>query len=210
MAMWVMRFNYGTNRWPGLIGASGPACRPARREPARGAATLARPQAFTLIELLIVVALLAILAAVVLPGLDASTISQLRAAADLIASDLAYAQGLAISTGEPIQVQFQVQQNRYQLVDPDGGAYGEPVTIEYPTGDYPLHDNLYIVDFDDPGSLRGVRLESVAFNGSSTLEFGPYGEPSEGGTIVLRAGDRRLTLTVEPVLGQVRIGQIGR
>ena len=55
---------------------------------------------FTMIELLIVVAILAIAAAIVVPMASSAGSMQLRAAGNMVAADLEYAKSMSISRGQ--------------------------------------------------------------------------------------------------------------
>jgi len=72
-----------------------------------------RPNAFTLIELLAVMLILAMLAAVVIPGLSLLGARPLRAQAQRLASDLEFARVRSVLLGVPHRV----------VIDLDGGAW---------------------------------------------------------------------------------------
>ena len=80
--------------------------------------------------------------------------------------------------------------------------------LRYPQLDYPAHDGQFIVDFDDPGPLRGTTIQAPNFGGQARLEFGRYGEPTAGGDIVLRSGSYRVRITIAPVTGMVTVGDL--
>jgi len=71
--------------------------------------------AFTLLEVLLVVALLAILASVVVPAAQTQQPLTLEAAARRVASDLRYARNLAIQYGTPVTVQFDTRAGTYDI-----------------------------------------------------------------------------------------------
>lgn len=166
-----------------------------------------RTGGFTLLELLIVLVLMAILAGGVLPMMGSSAPAKLRGAARLIIADIQYVQQRAMGTGLPLSLEF-LGGNRYRAVDPLGGDINNPKILDYPGGEYPVHKNRFIVDFDDPGPLRDVTLESAQFAGQTSLRFGPFGEPDAGGEIVLQCYGYRVRLTVAPVTGRVSVGEL--
>src|SRR5262245_20482037 len=71
--------------------------------------------AFSLIELLIVIAMMGILAAVALPSLSSGTYEELESTAQIVASDLAYGRSLAVANNSRYRYSFDVSLNRYIL-----------------------------------------------------------------------------------------------
>jgi prepilin-type N-terminal cleavage/methylation domain-containing protein len=168
---------------------------------------IAGPRGYSLVELLIAVVLLAILAGVMVPCSGNTDASQLRGGAIVVARDIQHVQSEAINSGRNHEVEF-VRGNRYQVWDPDGAGVGRAARLPHPQSDYPAHDGEFIVDFDDPGPLRGLEIASANFGGQSKLAFGRYGEPSAGGEIVLVEGRHQVRITVAPITGFVSISDL--
>jgi prepilin-type N-terminal cleavage/methylation domain-containing protein len=166
-----------------------------------------RPTGFSLVEVLIVLVIMAILASVVLPALGDSATARLQGAATVLVRDIQYVQAEAINTGQTLQIDF-VNGTQYQVSDPDGGVGGSPVLLRYPQSDYPAHNGQYIVDFDDPGPLRGTTVVAPDFGGQPRLTFGKFGEPTAGGEIRLRSGNYQVRITVAPVTGMLSVGNL--
>src|SRR5688572_7962117 len=70
---------------------------------------------FSLVELLIVVSLMGILAALAIPTMNSGTHEELQAAAQLLCGDLAYGRSLAVANNSSYRFRFQASQNRYVL-----------------------------------------------------------------------------------------------
>src|SRR5260370_38193170 len=68
---------------------------------------------FTLVEILIVVALMSILAVAVIPSTAPSLHEDLTSAANIVAADLAYGRSLAGLNNDRYQFQFDLQNNQY-------------------------------------------------------------------------------------------------
>jgi prepilin-type N-terminal cleavage/methylation domain-containing protein len=162
---------------------------------------------FTLVEVLIVLVILAILASVLVPVLGDSATSRLKGAAIVLARDIQYVQSEAMNTGQTLQINF-LSGTQYQVIDPDGGVGGSAVVLPHPQFDNPAHTGQFIVDFDDPGPLRGTTLHSPNFGGQPRLEFGGYGEPAAGGEVRLQSGGYQVRITIAPVTGMVSIGDL--
>jgi type II secretory pathway pseudopilin PulG len=152
--------------------------------------------------MLIVLALLGILAAVALPTIPATDVARLKAAALLLATDIEWTQAQAMQTGQPLWLEY-VGGNRYQVVD---ATVDPPRVIRHPQTDSPAHGGQYVVDFDDPGPLQGVRVAEASFGTRGSAEFSAYGEPATGGSIRLQCGRLQLRILVAPVTGIVTIG----
>jgi prepilin-type N-terminal cleavage/methylation domain-containing protein len=86
--------------------------RPSARSSARPGRTFRRP-AFTLIELIIVIILIGVLAAVGIPRLRPSAPLQVRSAAGQLVNDLEQARARAMSTRRPVRVSFDVGDATY-------------------------------------------------------------------------------------------------
>ena len=181
---------------------------PARRRQSDG---------ISLIELLIVIAVIAILAGVVIPKSDPGIHDQLRSAARILRTDQAYARSLAIINNSEYELHFDTAANRYILKH--SGSNTDLDTLPRSPfsnpGDPPEE---HIVEFAElPNLGPGVELAAVGTLGNTPqavdkVEFGPMGETtrSEETIIWLAAGTgehrRYLLLTVNPVTGLAEVG----
>jgi prepilin-type N-terminal cleavage/methylation domain-containing protein len=147
--------------------------------------------AFTLIEILIVVVILAIAAMTAVPMLSSASSMQIRSAVNLIMADLEYAKSMAISRGQNYSVVFDVSSDSYSIQDQGGNVIPHPVK----------KGQSYTISFPNEGRLSRVDIANVDFSGGQTVQFDCLGSPDHGGTITLQAGDMTATVTVEPVTG---------
>jgi len=180
---------------------------PARRRQSDG---------ISLIELLIVVAIIGILVGMVIPKSDPGIHDQLRAAAQIVQTDLAYARSLAITNSSDYELSFDTAENRYVLKH-SGLNADLDVLPPSPFGNPDDPPEEHIVELDDlPNLGPGVELAAVGTLGNTpkavdTVEFGPMGETdrSEETVIWLGAGSgeqrRYLLLTVNPVTGLAEV-----
>ncbi len=175
-----------------------------RRKPAEsvtgGAAR--NDRGFSLIELVIVMLLVGVLSVVVstngaglLPGV------RVRAAAERIASDIRYAQNLAIKEGGRVGVVFNTATNRYLVVR----NLTTPVPAPFDTG-----RNLEVL-FGTEKRFGGVSLLAATFGGGSTLQFDNLGVPRDAayaeltanGTVSVTGGGTTTVVTVSAITGKV-------
>ncbi len=165
---------------------------------------LKNKNAFTLIEMLMVIVILAITSLMVIPQMSAASSAQLDAAASIIASDLEYAKSLSISTQQWHSVVFDKSSESYQIQDSDGNVV--PYKMN-PSG-------YYVVDFTKDSRLSRVDLYEAKFDDSPTITFDYLGSPYSGsgisnpmasGDVTLKAQGVESHITIEPVTGYIRI-----
>jgi len=160
---------------------------------------------FTMIELLIVMAILAITAAIVVPMASSAGSMQLRAALNVVAADLEYAKSMSISRGQRYSIVFDRTTESYRIADETGTTVSHPVRKGFP----------YVVDFRHDSRLGQVDIVTANFDGASAVSFdylgspysgtGPSATPLNSGVITLQAGGITKTVNVEPVTGYISI-----
>lgn len=150
---------------------------------------------FTLIEVIIVVVILAIVSLIAVPMFSSAAGVQVRTAANMIASDLEYAQSMAITNGSAYSVVFNTAAESYKIVDSEGDVIQNPLR---PGSDY-------VVNFASDSRLSRVNIKTVLFGSASVVQFDYLGSPDNGGEVVLDVDGFEMTVTVEPVTGYVSI-----
>src|SRR5688500_3190414 len=137
---------------------------------------------FSLIELLIVVSLMGILAALAIPTMNPGTHEELQAAAQLLCGDLAYGRSLAVANNSSYRFRFEASQNRYVLLHTGTNAALDTLP-DAPFRSPSDPPNEHHVDLGDLPHFTGqnVRLAGVTNTGGirlapEQLEFGPLGE----------------------------------
>ena len=157
---------------------------------------------FTMIELLIVVAILAIAAAIAVPMVSSAGSMQLRAAVTMMAADLEYAKSMSISRGQRYSVVFDKTTETYRITDESGTTISHPIKKGF----------FYTVDLRADGRLDQVDIVDANFDGTSAVSFNYLGSPFNGagtdlnsGVITLQAGGATRTVNVEPVTGYLSI-----
>jgi prepilin-type N-terminal cleavage/methylation domain-containing protein len=165
----------------------------ARMRPTIRKRSHSRRTAFTLIELVLVVAAIAVLSAVAVPKYSSSMNRyRVNIAAKRVVADLALARAAARASGAGQVVDFSTRVNRYVftgLAAPDGRS-----------GDYT------VLLSDDPYK---VKISSVAFGTATpavkTVTFSRFGLPQYDGTIVISCGDFSRTVLVDSITGRAEL-----
>lgn len=182
-------------------------------------------RAFTLVEVLMVVVILAIAGAVIVPQLGNRGDLVASAAARQLMSDLMYAQNRAITNQTPVYVVFNPATGTGV-----GGSYTVMSALPSTPIPHPVTGRDWTVLFGQAsngaaggasGALQAVRLDAVNFDGQTAIGFDetgtPMSVPAGGGaanplgvgTVRLvvpgSGGGQALTVSVEPVTGNLSV-----
>ena len=161
-----------------------------------------RRRAYTLVELIIVIAILGVSGAMLVPRLiDADTFS-VQAAVRSVVSDLTFAQTDALAMQRIRRIQFLKDSNGrlhgYAILAPsDQSVYDgtfDPADAEYlDHASLTGTDGRFIVDFDLDRRFSGVEIESVDFGGRDWVAFDSLGGPlGSGGQPLISGGEVRM------------------
>jgi prepilin-type N-terminal cleavage/methylation domain-containing protein len=154
--------------------------------------------AFTLVEVLVVVVIVGIAAALVVPQLLSPSHLTIQAAARAIVGDLLVAQNEAVGLQTTRKAFFDVQANAYRLADQADAT----LNMNWRGG-------AYQTDFDLDGRFAGVRITAADFGGQSWVSFDELGSPSAGGSIDLAANGMNYRITIAPFTGRITVGTVG-
>lgn len=156
---------------------------------------------FTLAELVIVMVLIGIIAISVTPLGSVISDVRLQSATERLASDIRYAQTLAMKEGGHIGVVVEPASARYSVMRNLATPVADPMNTRQDLG----------VSFGAESRFKGVSIVSASFGGGSTLQFDNLGAPRDAayaalaatGQIVLGLGSKRDTVLVSAVTGRV-------
>lgn len=158
-----------------------------------------RTYGFTLVEVIVVVLILAICAAVVVPNVVGTSDMQATSAARMIAADLEYAQSLAITTQDPVTVVFDSSAEQYLL---RYANESDPLV-------HPITHSDYVTNFASRRGFERLDVVSATFGGGSSVTFDELGAPDNAGTVVLQAGPHVYQVTVATATGKVTVASTG-
>jgi prepilin-type N-terminal cleavage/methylation domain-containing protein len=146
---------------------------------------------FTFTELLVTVVIMAILAAIAVPGLQSDEKRKLDMLQLTVQDAVDYAQSLAYHTGEKVGVRIDVTGQWIAVLS----ALGVP-KID------PLTRSLYAIRLDSPGQVKGVRIESAIFGfDRPIIFFNDKGQLIYPGQMVISAGDSQRVLSIDTATG---------
>jgi hypothetical protein len=130
-----------------------------------------------------------------IPMLSSADDSRIKAAANIVASDMEYAKSMAIGTGMNCSVVFDSANESYKVVDSTGATMAHPINI----------GSSYVVNFKTDSRLSNVLIDTATFGAGVTVTFDSFGSPVNSGSVVLKAGSQTMTVTVEAVTGYISI-----
>jgi len=161
--------------------------------------------AFTLVELLIVIAVLIIAAAIVIPNIGSAADAQAMSAARVLASDLEVARDLALKTQRPHTVLFSSDRQSYKVVaDYDGEPYAEAEAVDHPA----VTGRTFEVTLAERNGMHAVSVADVSFGGDAYVTFDELGEPSSAGSMTVQAGDTQIRIAVAGLTGSVSTARV--
>lgn len=175
--------------------------------------------AYSLIELLIVIAILGILLAAASPYLTTNVATQLQMAADVVAGDLEYARGLAVANNSKYCVTLSISTNSYVLQH-SGSATALDKLPPSPFHKTSVNGKQQTADLAALPMVAGaVKLAAAIKNPAAPgdvtdVEFGPLGSTtrSEVTQVWLSSSGAGTTMfipiTVNPTTGLVDVGDV--
>jgi prepilin-type N-terminal cleavage/methylation domain-containing protein len=178
-------------------------------------------RAYTLIEVLIVVAILGLAAAVLIPSMSGRGDFDTQAAVRALISDISFAQSDALANQSFRRIHFYEGGTGWCLVklaEDELAQEFDPETADFVVD--PLkgaaRGGTYAIDFVQDDRYASVRVEGVSIDGGKRdITFDELGGtvtsgglPGRGGTLILRSPDAAYRLEIAPVTGKVRVTRL--
>ncbi len=168
---------------------------------------------YTLIEVLVVVTILGIAGATVAPSLSQAGALKIQAAVRMVVSDITFAQMDALGYQEQRAIVFDVENNKYTLVQVNGTSIDVDTDALYdPKGP----GQRYVIDLNKE-VYGGTIIESVDFDDDNVLIYDEMGGPvaapgtstlSDGGAIVLAGPLSTYRINIAAFTGRVTVTRI--
>jgi type II secretory pathway pseudopilin PulG len=176
-----------------------------------------RRRSYTLIELLLVCAILGIAGALLIPRLVGRDIMACQSAVRLIIGDLSFTQADALAHQELRRVHFYDDGSGYCVLRITQGQLNQEFDPD--TADYlfdPLLGGQYIVNFATDSRFEGVTIASVDIDGggrdlhydSMGGTINTAGGPGSGGTIRVNKGNETYDITISPFTGKLTVTKV--
>jgi len=161
-------------------------------------------RAYTLVEVLIVVVVLGIAAAMVVPEFSGTNVLRVQSAVRMVVADIIEAQSESIAFQQGRALKFTAGQRRYQVAATRGGSVDFTLDL--------LEDRQF--GGEDFGNAV---ISTVSFSGGDTLYFDELGSPVTGpgsgiaapsGFLEITGSGQRFRITVEAYTGRCTVTNI--
>jgi type II secretory pathway pseudopilin PulG len=181
-------------------------------------------RSYTLIELIMVIAVLALAAALLVPNLVGRDSLTVQAAVRLLIADLSFAQTDALANQEFRRVVFYQDGSGYCLIRVPDENWVTPLDLSDPSVDY-VYDPLgnmgqYIVNFIEDDRFEGVSITAANIDGATLVDrpeitydtlggtVRPGGVPGTGGNVVISFGDESYRIDVASFTGKLTVSKL--
>lgn len=169
---------------------------------------------YTLIEVLVVVTVLGIAAALLVPSMGQTGVLRVQAAVRTVVADIAYAQSDAVAYQRRRAVVFEEDANRYTIYDVRSEP---PFADEDILVDGTREGGRAQVSFND-ARFGGAIISDVSFDNGSILTFDEIGgpvqtpmgsNPSSGGYVEITGSGSVFRVNIEAYTGRISVQRVG-
>ena len=156
---------------------------------------------FTMMDLVMVIAILSIFSVMAIPRLTSLSTVKLSGVANKLVTDIQYAQQLAISKQVRCGLSFNPSSESYFVYE---GTTATKATDPYTRGDF-------IVDYQTEDAYKGMDLQNTNFG--DRIEFDPVGKPytdansplTSNGIVILQAQGESKNIIITPNTGATKV-----
>lgn len=173
----------------------------------------ARQRGYTLVEVLVVVTVLGLAAAMIVPSMGSTGVLRIQSAARQLVADITYAQSDALAYQTRRAVVFLPGENRYVVCEVNG-AIVDPETDAIFSSSHPGDKFDVTIDAEKMG---GAQISVANFDGDNVLVFDEMGgpvqapdseTPSSGGFVQISGSGFVYRVAVEPYTGRVTVTNV--
>lgn len=185
-------------------------------QPSTQARSGAASHGFTLAELLITVAILAVLAAAMIPNLNSGDAVRLEVAATEVRNALRFARGEAMRRGDDVLFDAESSPGRVKISDTACTSFGTPKVVYDPRtklafdvdisgGRYSSNVNLTPRFMAGGTPYGGVTFDAngSATNACQVTGMNGKGTPEAGSSVLLTLGALQATISLDPATGRI-------
>ena len=163
---------------------------------------VARRAAFTLVEILLVVLVMAIAAVIVIPRIGSAQDSQVISAARVVQSDLDVVRSLAVTTQKPYTLLFSPDKKSYKVaVNYAATSYAATTPVPHPI----YAKQNYEVFLASLNGMNAVLVTDVNSSGTQYVTFQPLGDPAAAWSVTLQSGRCKKQVSVEALTGNIAV-----
>lgn len=180
-----------------------------------------RRSGYTLLELILVIGLLGLAAALLVPHVVGLSKMETQSAVRRLISDISYAQSDALANQAYRRVQFLDDGRGYALLSIDEATFDLPFDedtanyLEEPSGTYQPWGR-YMVDYEVDERYNGISISEIETDGDANwITFDPLGgtvltvgSPAGSSRIVITGTDESFELLVTPMTGKLTVQKI--
>ncbi len=172
-----------------------------------------RLRGYTLVEVLVVITVLGLAAAMVIPSMGSTGVLRIQSAARQIVADITFAQSDALAYQARRAIVFLPAENRYVVCEVNGPTV-DPATDAIFNPSEPGERYDITIDTEKMG---GAQLSAVDFEGGNVLVFDELGGPvqapdsetaSSGGFVQITGAESVFQVDVEAYTGRVTVTNI--
>lgn len=169
---------------------------------------------YTLIEVLVVVTVLGIAAAMIVPSMGSAGVLRIHGAVRTLISDITFAQSDALAYQTRRAIVFDLNAETYAICEVNGSTVVPADDALYVSSGT---SERYIVDLNRV-EFGDANLVKADFDGSNTLVFDELGgpvktpsgdEPLAAGLITLAGPDSTFEISIEAYTGRVSVEKVG-
>jgi prepilin-type N-terminal cleavage/methylation domain-containing protein len=179
-----------------------------------------RARAYTLIELLIVVAILGLAGSLLIPYMGNRNSLEVQAAVRMVIGDISFAQSDALAHQEFRRVHFYDDGRGYcitRVAETEIGTAFDPDTADYIIDPFSGAMEPFIMDFAVDERFVDITMPAVDLDGGGRdVYFDPLGgtvmagsAPGVGGFVQIASSDFTFQLNILPFTGKMTVEQVG-